>query len=140
VIVFQSNANSAQKYSGKENSLGVVVGEFTGLIGKMWENKVNAYSAAIAFRGLGLHLDYLWHDKSMLSPNNRKLLTIYYGLGGELKETKRSNSLGFRGVGGIVYQIEKNPFEIFGELAPTVRIIGGIDVGVTTLIGARFYL
>lgn len=130
--------------------LGVILGDPTGLSGKMKWDESHSVDMALAYSsgrrsGLQLHADYLW-DRARSWGTAEGPLDMYYGLGGriitydERKNDGRRESLvsiGPRGAIGLSFNINNPNLEIFGELAAILEIAPSVGVDLDAGIGAR---
>lgn len=145
----QTDPAPAVKPHPKNFGLGLIVGLPTGLSGKLWVDRVNAWDFALGsfgyngernlgFGGFIAHADYLWHRYGVFGEAGSEAaeqVPLYFGVGGVVA----TPFIGARAVAGITY-ISVQPFDFFVELAPTVVFgpngsFGGIDLG----LGGRYY-
>ena len=126
-------------------ALGIMVGEPTGLSGKIHLSQGNAldFGAAWSFSGeddLSLHMDYLYHRYGIFDVDSGKL-PLYFGVGGVLKfnDGKGDDLLGVRIPVGLDYYFADAPFDIFGEIVPLLWLTPDSDFDVAGAIGARFH-
>jgi hypothetical protein len=127
--------------------LGVMVGEPTGVTGKVWLDDTNAFDFAIGsfgyyadspYSGVNVHADYLWHHYGIFGDPGSEAYTrlpIYVGVGGMMASP---GVAGVRGVLGITW-LFRQPFDLFFELAPTLVIAPGLGFGLDAGLGGRFY-
>ncbi|MGC9512282.1 MAG: hypothetical protein ACP5D8_01445 [Fidelibacterota bacterium] len=97
--------------------LGIILGEPTGLSGKMWMGGNTAVDAAAAWSfgdngALHLHADYLFHKDDLL-----EFASLYYGLGAKVK-LMDDVQVGIRVPVGLVHELESAPIEIFWKSYP----------------------
>jgi len=122
--------------------LGIQAGNPTGLSGKLWTSKTNAYAFLYAWNTLGdtyihLHADYLWHDfKQILVDEGR--MPVYYGIGGWV-ESGNKTQVGVRVPVGLEYIFPSNKVDIFMEIAPGIRLVEGTAFTIQVGIGGRYY-
>lgn len=141
LIFFSASYAAAEKYG-----LGVVLGDPTGVSGKMKLNDAHSVDAALAYSsgrhsGLQFHSDYLW-DRARSWDTDEGPLHMYYGLGGRLisyedKDKKSQVSIGPRGSLGVTFNINNPNLEFFGEGAVVVEVAPSINVDLDAGIGAR---
>ena len=116
--------------------LGVILGEPTGICGKLWLGGKTAIDGAAAWSfnkggNLHLHSDYLLH--SLYSE-----LGFYYGLGVRVKLAD-DRRVGVRFPLGISY-MGNTPLDIFLEAAPLLDLAPSTAFRVNAAIGFRFFL
>ncbi len=73
----------------RDLGLGLILGEPTGVSGKLWLSRTTAMDGAVAWsttRDDELHLqgDFVWHDFELLGVD-RGALPLYYGIGGRVR-------------------------------------------------------
>jgi len=122
--------------------LGIIVGEPTGLSGKLWTGEKTAFDggAAWSFKGesLQLHMDYLLHNFNVI-PVEKGMLPIYYGIGGRINLEEDDTRAGIRIPLGLNYHFENAPVDLFLELVPTLDLVPETDFTLCGGIGARFF-
>lgn len=126
--------------------LGIILGDPTGLSGKMKLNESHSVDAALAYSsgkhsGTQIHADYLW-DRARTWATDQGPLHMYYGLGGRLisyedKDDKSQISLGPRGSLGLNFNINNPNIELFGELAAILELTPSITADIDAGLGAR---
>ncbi len=140
----------------KRFGLGIIVGEPTGLSAKYWTSSATAFDFALGWgfidennngngNGNGggtewihFHMDYLWHSFDAISSSER--FPIYYGIGGRVNAREGDNSsLAIRGVLGIAWMPHDGPFDLFLELAPSLRLTQSTGFAIDGGFGGRFY-
>lgn len=135
--------------------LGVMLGEPTGLNGKVWLDKTHAVDFGIAYslsenENLHLHADYLFHNNSALSGSGMPgRLALYYGIGGRLSMRDDNNHgndpdddkdrVGVRIPLGIAWTLPSAPLDIFLELAPVVDLMPDTGADLEGGVGLRFW-
>jgi hypothetical protein len=143
--------------SGGPFGLGIILGEPTGLTGKVWFDRTeHALQFHLAWdftdEGFAIFLDYLFHLYPWRSPGSGFELPLYVGIGGKLVFNTHRHyysrwrdhhhgdvGFGIRVPVGLAMLFKRAPVEIFLEIAVGVRLIpetrGDIDGG----IGVRYY-
>lgn len=133
---------------------GIIIGEPTGLIAKLWTTAENAYDfgLGLAIGGdriscqgshtnstrIHFHADYLWHHFTAISSSGR--LPFYYGIGARFNVGGGyASSFGIRCVAGISWIPESIPLDIFLELVPVIQTIRTISLGVDAGLGVRYF-
>jgi len=129
-------------YSGQAGStgLGIIIGEPTGLSLKVWNSRISAFDAGIAWSfgkngNLHLHGDYLLHNFNAFS--NRQL-PFYYGAGARVNFGDKAR-IGIRGVLGINYLFRELPLDAFFEIVPVFDLAPATSFGLNAGIGMRFF-
>jgi len=123
--------------------LGIIVGEPTGLSGKMWTGSINAFdfAAAWSFKGPGAMLaqaDYVWHSFDLI-PVTVGRLPLYYGIGGRVIFYDDDMALGVRIPVGLNYIFAEAPIDIFLEVVPVMNLVPSTDFDVNGGLGIRFF-
>jgi hypothetical protein len=85
-----------------------------------------------------IHSDYLFHTNDALYFDDKHPLDLYYGMGGRMKFDD-DIVLGVRLPLGLLYEVEKEGADVFGEIAPVVDFIGKVGLDLHLAIGARYY-
>ena len=123
----------AKQAGGGPFSLGLIIGEPTGLSGKLFVTRRNALDFALGFgsgyyddRGTRIHVDYLWHPQA-LTANSTFVLPFYIGIGGILTDRHHhhndSAGIGPRVPLGLDMYFRTAPIDIFFELAFAMDLI-----------------
>lgn len=128
--------------------LGVIIGEPTGLSGKLWQSRSTAFDfgAAWSFVDEGavhLHFDLLVHRFDVIRVDSGKL-PLYYGLGARVRFAEDSagdqdTNVGIRFPVGLDYLFADAPFDVFGELVPILDIAPDTDVSLNGSLGFRYW-
>ncbi|MFZ4738502.1 MAG: hypothetical protein ACOYM9_21275 [Bradymonadia bacterium] len=131
--------------------LGIVLGDPSGLSGKLFVSRQHAIDAALAFSlvddVLYVHADYLFHASSLSvrSLSGHRFLP-YVGVGGFIgvrdndhgRDDDSTGAMGVRVPLGIAWE-PRVPIDVFLEVVPTMRLIpetnGGLDAG----LGIRYF-
>jgi hypothetical protein len=121
---------------------GVILGEPTGLSGKLWLNRQSAVDMGLAysFRNKGnfhLHADYLFHFPDAIASTER--IPLYVGIGGRLAVGRGDGIFGVRIPLGISYWLRSAPLEFFLEVAPILDLAPATELRANGGIGARFF-
>lgn len=141
IVAMCAMAAPASAFNTKWYELGVIVGEPTGISGKMELADGTALDAAAAwsFSGedrLSLHADKLWYRHGLLKVESGRL-PLYYGLGIRLKLEDKSKA-GIRMPVGLQYYLEDSRLTFFGELAPILDLTPDTDLELNLAVGVRF--
>ncbi len=143
LLLFSSNVNAQSKGFG----LGIIIGEPTGISGKLWMSQSTACEGGVAWAlghdgkydnnsgHLHIHLDYLWH---MFNLFPIKEFSFYYGIGGRLS-LHDDLGVGVRGVAGIDYFFTGVPLDAFLEVVPVLGLVPDVGFGVNAGIGLRYF-
>jgi len=124
--------------------LGIIVGEPTGLSGKLWLGKTTAIDGAVAWSFEGedafhLHMDYLLHSFDLIRVDKGKL-PLYYGIGGRIKFDEEDNArVGLRIPVGLEYIFTGERVDIFLEIVPLLDLIPDTDFSLNGGIGVRYF-
>lgn len=138
LLVVFSSASAQDKGFG----LGIIVGDPTGINGKMWLAQSAAVDGAAAWDlgkngGVQIHGDLLFHKYGLIPVESGKL-PLYFGVGGLLGFHKK-NILGIRGPVGLDYMFASTPVDIFLELVPVFLLVPKTDFGFNGAIGFRYF-
>ena len=137
LLVFAFSAFAQERFG-----LGVIVGEPTGISGKLRLSRSNSVDAALAwsFRRNGhfhVHADYLWEFPNTIRASEQ--FTLFAGLGGRLTAGKGDGVLGLRIAGGFAWLPRNTPLEVFLEVAPILDIIPATEFTANGGLGIRFF-
>lgn len=118
---------------------GVILGNPTGVTGKLWLDNDRALDAGVGFStDLAVYGDYLWHSWTVLPQPSEGKLPFYLGVGGQVR-TLRDAEFGIRTVVGAAYWLPRDPIEVFLEIVPVFRLTPGTSVGLDAGLGLRYY-
>ena len=106
--------------------IGIILGEPTGISGKLWTSERTAIDAAAAWSfsddaAFHLHADYLLHNFDLIEVDRGKL-PVYFGVGGRVK-FESDSKVGVRIPVGLTYIFEGMPIDIFFEVVPLLDLI-----------------
>ncbi len=134
--------------------LGIILGEPTGVSGKLWLSKTDAIDGAAAWsfeshEAFHLHLDYLMHSFNLIKVEKGKL-PIYYGIGGRIRFLNNDEGvdhgdgdddieIGLRIPVGLEYLFEKAPLDVFLEIAPILDLVPDTEASFNGGIGVRYF-
>jgi len=130
----------------KDTGLGIIVGEPTGICGKIWKDNNTAIAGAVAWSFveksyLHLHGDWLHHNWTLLREHvdiETGELPLYYGIGGRIRLEDELRA-GVRFVIGIDYIFKQAPFDIFFEIAPIMDVVPEMKINGNSAIGVRYW-
>jgi hypothetical protein len=141
ILVFLMASMTFVQAQEKGFGIGIVVGEPTGVSGKLWLGGQNALdmAAAWSFKGDGnllLQADYVWHTFNLISVSSGKL-PLYYGIGGRVILSD-DPLLGVRVPVGLDYMFSGAPVDIFLEIVPILDLIPSTDFDIGGGLGVRY--
>ncbi len=139
---------AAEKLSNPERfSLGIIIGQPTGVSAKLWLGEVSAVDAAAAWNfersTFHFHGDYLQHFFNVfdVAPDR---LPVYVGVGGNFRldgedpgDTGQFRS-GVRVPVGVSFLSDELPLDAFVEAVPGLRVIPDTAFEFWAGIGARY--
>ncbi len=137
--------------------LGIMLGDPTGLNGKLWLNGDRALDFGLAWgiygRYVHLHSDYLFHNMELLHVSAGKL-ALYYGPGlrirswtggrywdhGRWEDYDGSRiGVGVRFPVGLDYMFDGIPVDVFLEVVPSLDLLPSTYFDLDAAIGGRFW-
>jgi len=142
VIAVLFNATAAAE--GGSFGLGIIVGEPTGIGGKLYLSNRNAIDGAIAWslegeNDLHVHGDYLYHDYTIFDVESGKF-PLYFGVGGRIKlREEHDDQVGIRFPVGGDYIFATAPFDIFLEIVPILDLAPDTDFDMNAALGVRYF-
>jgi len=146
VLLLAASSNAFAASFNK--SLGIVVGDLTGISFKYWTGKGarsgqnHAYDIGAGWNigrnnvDIQLKADYVVHKPDLIPVEVGKAL-FYYGLGVRAV-TGRDQHLGVRIPIGINYLVQNEPFDAFLEIAPVMRIFPSTSPDLSIGLGVRY--
>lgn len=122
--------------------LGIILGEPTGISGKLWIEDNKAFDGAIAWSfedetAVHLHTDLLFHSGNVVRVEMSKLLG-YYGIGGRIKFENKTK-VGIRVPLGFNYLPTKTPIDVFLEIVPLLDLAPSTKFNLNAAIGIRYF-
>lgn len=122
--------------------LGVILGEPTGISGKLWIEDSKAIDGAVAWSfekesAVHVHADLLFHSRNIVKVEMSKLL-FYYGMGGRIK-FEDDSEVGVRVPLGINYLSSGAPLDVFLEIVPLLDLAPSTDFSLNGAIGVRYF-
>lgn len=131
-----------------DSSIGVVLGDPTGLSGRTSLDGKHSLEGALAYSsgsrsGLHLHATYLRDNARSFSIEGSGPIELYYGIGVRLITIDSGKhdgeiALGPRAPLGLLYNINDPNLELFGELSLALDIAPSTDVDLDVGIGVRY--
>lgn len=153
VVVFMAVTMSVYSQEGNEPSdidrfsLGIIVGEPTGISMKGWFSDTSAVDAAAAWnftRGwFHFHADYLQHFYDVFDVG-RDRLPLYLGVGGYLNfgdgfgDEAGNVNAGVRVPVGVSLLSAELPLELFAEIVPSLKLVEETDFDLFGGVGIRY--
>ena len=125
-----------------QTSVGIILGEPTGLSAKQWLGEGASLDLAVAWSFIDtgsfyVHLDYQQHfDDLDVDEGN---LLWFVGGGAKLSVGQQLN-LGIRIPIGLVYEFDSAPIEVFIEAAPGMDVFPAVQFNGGGGIGIRYRL
>ncbi|WII71810.1 hypothetical protein QJS83_15200 [Bdellovibrio sp. 22V] len=129
------------------NALGVVLGDPTGVSGRMGLDNAHSLEGAVAFslgkdEDLHLHATYLWDRARSFNVEGGGPLEMYYGLGVRLITFDGGKHDGEVAIGpraplGLLYNFNNPDIELFGEISVALDLTPETDVDLDLGIGVR---
>ena len=122
--------------------LGIIIGEPTGISGKLWTGSRTAFDGAVAWSfekeaALHLHGDWLWHYFGPVRAG-RGRWNLYYGIGGRMK-FEDDGRAGLRVPFGFGYLFGSAPVDFFWEIVPLLDLAPETDFTLNAAIGIRYF-
>jgi len=129
----------------EEVSIGVVLGEPTGLSFKIQKDKNFVFDSGLEFNTkdnyLYLNFDFFKYDYTKITSKEiTGKFPIFYGLGIKFENTKKETEIGLRFVGGIEYIFADIPLNIFIKISPTLNLIPSTSIEIAPSLGVRYIL
>lgn len=136
--------------------LGLIIGEPTGISGKLYLQDDQAIQAALGFTfvtgGFHAHADYVFHPW-ILEERDAFTLPAYVGPGVRVLQHKGGRDadddfrIGPRAVAGLLFDFKEIPLDVFVEVAGIVELrfgsnddaVNGLGVALNGGLGARYY-
>jgi hypothetical protein len=141
MVATASDAITSRAGSGQDLGLGPELGQPFGVTAKYWLTSTTAVDAFMGYHfnhNFDVHADYLWHSFSSFDVQSGRL-PFYAGAGARMNLGGDSD-LGVRLPFGASYLFPTDPLELFVEIAPVVKLIGGLGLDVDGAIGVRVYI
>lgn len=144
LLLSAGNAGAQQSGFG----LGVIIGEPTGLSGKVWQTRSTAFDFGAAWSfvddsAFHLHFDILVHRFDVIRVDSGKL-PVYYGVGARVKFAEddrgdQDTNVGIRFPVGLDYLFAREPLDLFVELVPILDVAPKTDVSLNASVGFRYW-
>ena len=122
--------------------VGIILGEPTGLSGKLWLTEKTAIDGAVAWSmwdqgALHVHADFLVHSFNLINVSQGQL-PLYFGIGARVK-LANDPLIGVRVPVGLAYLFGSAPLDIFFEVVPILDLIPSTDFHLNSAIGVRYF-
>ena len=138
-VLIIASASLAVAAQPRKVSVGVILGQPTGLSAKLWLDQTSAIDLAAAWSflpagSLYVHADYLYHIYHLFDVSKGKL-PLYFGVGGTVA-LQSTPTIGLRFPVGIEYLFPDAPIDLFLEfglglsLYPATQFQGSGGIGV----------
>jgi len=140
--VFFGTATAGSNSSGF--GMGIMLGEPSGLSGKLWSGGNNAFDFGLAWStsknsGVAFHADYVWHKMDMISVD-KGALPFYYGIGVRYRNRDNSDdNIGVRVPFGLDYLFAQSAFDVFFEVVPILDLAPDTDFDINVALGGRYF-
>lgn len=145
LVALSAAVPAAAAQRDKTFGIGFIIGDPTGLDGKLFLNNENALEFGTAWSLSGnneFHLqgDYLYHRYGLFHLNTRDELPLYFGIGAHVILVDNADDVfGIRFPVGLSYIFADYPFDIFGAIIPILDLAPDTDFDLEGAIGARFW-
>lgn len=121
---------------------GIILGEPTGLSGKLWLTEKTAVDGAIAWSmwdggALHIHADFLVHSFNLINVSQGQL-PLYFGIGPRIK-LAHDPWVGVRVPVGLAYLFGSAPLDVFLEIVPILDLIPATEFHFNSAIGVRYF-
>jgi hypothetical protein len=130
--------------------VGIIIGEPTGLCGKLYVKDDQAIQGAVGFAffggGISLHADYVFHP-AILQKRDSFVLAAYLGPGVRIIQYREGRdeeffAIGLRAVGGLLFDFD-NPLDAFIEVGGVLEYAfadnEGAGFALNASAGIRYY-
>ncbi len=145
-LMFLIGPASLHAMNAGDQGYGIMVGNPSGLSGKMWFNDRVALDGAFGVdqSKLDAHVSLLFHDFELLKSLNiqqsssRLQVPVYMGVGPRILFADKAE-FGIRTPLGISFFPERTEWEVFTELAPVIRLSPSVGLDFDFALGCRYY-
>ena len=141
VVLLLSSVPSVQAQEGSSFGLGILVGQPSGLVAKLWQGKTEALDFGLAYSFEGyfqVYGDYLYHFPDALAKTHIQNLTPYVGVGGSFSAAT-TVAVGIRIPVGVEWMPVNPSIGVFLELAPGIHVIPSTSGRIQGGVGVRYY-
>lgn len=152
IVLWGAQTAVAQPPEALGPGLGIILGEPTGFSIKYWIDELTAVDGAMAWSfnrsgSVQVHGDVLYHAPGIFEVTHGRLLP-YVGVGLRFKfnderwkrgRQRTDDRLGIRIPTGLVYHPDRQPVDVFVEVAPVFDLSPYSEWDVTAAMGIRFF-
>lgn len=129
---------AAAQYAGQYGT-GIIVGNPTGITGKIWTSHSQAIDLGLGFGPrVAVYADYLVHGWGALPQPASGRFPVYFGVGAQFGGYLDA-TIGVRAVVGLAFWFSDRPLEIFAEAVPVYRVALAPRVRLGGGLGVRYY-
>lgn len=146
VFIILCGIKGAWALEAGDQGYGIMLGNPSGLSGKIWLNHDAAIDGAFGVDGgeLDAHLSLLWHDETI--PKQLHItdhlqgvkVPFYFGIGPRVIFGDNPE-FGIRTPVGLSFLPDGTDWEIFTELAPVLRLTPDVGFDGNFAVGVRYY-
>ena len=143
-LTLVSFGNAAAGSNSSGFGLGIMLGEPSGLSGKLWSGEKTAFDFGLAWStskntGVAVHADYIWHNVDMINVD-KGALPFYYGIGVRYRSRDdNDDNIGVRIPLGLDYLFAQSAFDVFFEIVPILDLAPDTDFEINVAIGGRYF-
>ena len=143
-LMFTSFGTASAGSNSSGFGLGIMLGEPSGLSGKLWSGSENAFDFGLAWStsnnsGAAFHADYIWHKFDMINVD-QGALPFYYGIGVRYRgRDNTDDNIGVRVPFGLEYLFSQSAFDVFLEVVPILDLTPDTDFAINAAIGGRYF-
>jgi len=150
MLIFALLPTGALARGGGPFGLGIIIGDPSGLSGKLKLDGTHAVDGALAFSAIDdvlyVHADYLFHASPLHAHGlSGHRFVPYVGIGGFIgvfderkKDRDTDGAIGARVPLGIAWE-PPIPIDVFLEVVPLMRIVPETDAGLDVGLGVRYF-
>ncbi len=122
--------------------VGIILGEPTGLSGKLWLTEKTAVDGAVAWSmwdggAMHIHADFLVHSFNLINVSQGQL-PLYFGIGARVR-LANDPMVGVRVPVGLAYLFGSAPIDVFLELVPILDLVPATAFHFNSAIGIRYF-
>jgi hypothetical protein len=123
--------------------LGIILGEPTGISGKLHLNNTSSVDAAIGwsyykYGSLHIHADYLSNITTLTEE-----VSFYIGAGGRIKiknkDKQEDTKLAIRIPVGLTFEPNSIQIDVFAEIVPMLDLVPSSEFSFNAAVGIRYY-
>lgn len=141
IVLTIGSASFAVAAQPKNVSVGVILGQPTGLSAKLWLNQTSAIDVAAAWNFLPVgsvyvQADYLYHIYHLFGVKKGKL-PLYFGVGGTFS-LQPTPTIGLRVPVGVEYLLPNAPIDLFLEVGVGISLYPATQFQGSGGLGIRY--